>query len=874
MANDDGSLFILKKTPTRFQLLSNARLLFLDVCYYLPPGYSYAKYLKTYGGPSCEGAKSHFPYEYVNSLDKLSEGLPAYEAFYSSLRRKNTLDEDDGEVRGRQRYAELQALWHREGMTSLRDLLVYYNNCDVVPFLTALEKQCELYKTSGLDMLKDAPSLPGLGLRYGMRGLEGVFHTFSPDQAELAQLLTTSIVGGPSLVFCRLAEAGQTTIRTPDYGTEALACQFVVGFDANSLYPFGMAKKMPVGPCLVRREPHFIVEDPVPSSSGPRHSQAALQWIDYEAKKHNYPRVQHAGNGPEVRLGQRHIPVDGYHGESGTVFQYYGCLFHGHDCRLATESGDAWLGTEASDRRQSTEEIEQYLEQTCGYTVVTIWECQWQALKRQDPEAAKQVAANPPITLEPSRLPVPGSDTASVLQAIKEGEIFGLALVDIHTPAHLRDKFRDLPPIFKTCEVSRDDVGEHMRAFCERTGSLARPRRMLISSYFAVKTLIPTPLLRWYLQQGLEVTRLYLLMQYQPQQCFQEVTEDAANKRRQAQLDPSQELAGESSKLLINSVYGKTCENKSRFREYRFIKGPAVRKALRSHRFRSLETLQQPRPGVIHSARAASEDDPESIMLAADLGTDGYGEAETASDETVYELGQAPRKIKQDLPTQIAVFVYAYAKLRMLQFRYELMESYFDHRYWAPMYMDTDSYYMALAGASLHECLREEKKLDFYQGYAEWFPREACDDHQEEFVTTHVHLGPRAWYPLRQCCAAQRLYDEKTPGLFKPEFIGTKMVALCSKTYHCIDENSASSGKKSKLSSKGLQKHTNADVLGYEAYRLVLDTTIPSGGTNTGICTGPGGHVYTYEQDRKALSYVYAKRHVLADGIHTEPLEL
>ena len=138
-----------------------------------------------------------------------------------------------------------------------------------------------------------------------------------------------------------------------------------------------------------------------------------------------------------------------------------------------------------------------------------------------------------------------------------------------------------------------------MLAFCERTGSLARPRCMLISSYFAVKTLIPTPLLRWYLQQGLEVTRLYLLMQYQLQQCFQEVTKNAANKRRQAQLDPSQELAGESSKLLINSVYGKTYENKSRFREYRFIKGPAVRKALRSHRFRSLETLQQPRPGVI-----------------------------------------------------------------------------------------------------------------------------------------------------------------------------------------------------------------------------------------------------------------------------------
>ena len=159
MANPDESLFILKKGPTHCQPLSNAHLL----CYYLPPGYSYAKYLSTCGGTSCEGAKSYFPYEYVDSLKKLDEPLLPYEAFFTTLCRGNTLDEDQDEAHRKAKNAGLKALWEHMGMTSLRDLLLYYNNCDVVLFLTALDNQCHLYKESGLDMLKDAPSLPGAG---------------------------------------------------------------------------------------------------------------------------------------------------------------------------------------------------------------------------------------------------------------------------------------------------------------------------------------------------------------------------------------------------------------------------------------------------------------------------------------------------------------------------------------------------------------------------------------------------------------------------------------------------------------------------------------------------------------------------------------
>ena len=43
------------------------------------------------------------------------------------------------------------------------------------------------------------------------------------------------MVGGPSIVFCRYAEAGKSKIRSHVYKDPKM-CKPVVGYDANSLY--------------------------------------------------------------------------------------------------------------------------------------------------------------------------------------------------------------------------------------------------------------------------------------------------------------------------------------------------------------------------------------------------------------------------------------------------------------------------------------------------------------------------------------------------------------------------------------------------------------------------------------------------------------
>ena len=102
--------------------------------------------------------KGHFPYEYMDRLERLDDtALPPKEAFFSRLKKEGISDED---------FASCQEAWCDNGMTTLRDFLVWYNNRDVVPFLQAIDTQFAFYQQRGIDMFKQGISVPGLTLLY------------------------------------------------------------------------------------------------------------------------------------------------------------------------------------------------------------------------------------------------------------------------------------------------------------------------------------------------------------------------------------------------------------------------------------------------------------------------------------------------------------------------------------------------------------------------------------------------------------------------------------------------------------------------------------------------------------------------------------
>ena len=128
---------------------------FLGIVNYLAPGFSYDKYIKTYG---CELQKGNFPYEYMDGIGKLEDlALPPQEAFYSRQKNEDISDDE---------YARCQAVWRDNHMKSMRDFVMWYNNRDVVPFLEAIDKQFAFYKQQNIDMFKDGVRVPELILLY------------------------------------------------------------------------------------------------------------------------------------------------------------------------------------------------------------------------------------------------------------------------------------------------------------------------------------------------------------------------------------------------------------------------------------------------------------------------------------------------------------------------------------------------------------------------------------------------------------------------------------------------------------------------------------------------------------------------------------
>ena len=93
-------------------------------------------------------------------------------------------------------------------------------------------------------------------------------------------------------------------------GQEPKPCKKIVGYDANALYLWAMM--------YTRR----LESDGFKKQwSG----NMAIEWLEWEARQRDI-QIRHEYNNTEKRIGSRRLPVDGFHAESQTVFQFHGKL--------------------------------------------------------------------------------------------------------------------------------------------------------------------------------------------------------------------------------------------------------------------------------------------------------------------------------------------------------------------------------------------------------------------------------------------------------------------------------------------------------------------------------------------------------------------
>ena len=362
-----------------------------------------------------------------------------------------------------------------------------------------------------------------------------------------------------------------------------------------------------------------------------------------------------------------------------------------------------------------------------------------------------------------------------------------------------------------------------MRRYCREKDLLRTPRRTLISSFLGEKLLFTTPLLKWYIEHGLIISKIYQVIEYKPSKCFRKFGQIITKARRNGDINPDSTILSTSCKLVQNSSYGKFLSKISSYQDVFYVEDSS--KLINNRRFKS----------------------------------------QTPITNKLTEVNLAKDKLYWKVPIQIGFFILQYAKLRMLEFYYDCLMKYISKKNIELIEIDTDSLYLSISRSDIRNIIEDKK--GFYETYHTFFPSKACDIHQKDFIKTMIENGD--WI-MKPCCVNRFNYDNRTPGLFKLEYSGDNMIALGSKDYLCYDTKD-SVDSNLKAASKGLSKTLNE--ISSKRYLNVLKRKHHGSGINRGFCVR-GVKVFTYEQSRNGLSYLYIKRKVNEDGITTKPLTI
>ncbi|XP_033729182.1 uncharacterized protein LOC117318295 isoform X1 [Pecten maximus] len=679
---EDKASFVVKKC-NQYMCISSERFRFIDISNFLAAGSSYDQFIKAYH-PG-EMRKGYFCYEFLDSPEKLNyPRLPPYDSFYTELKQCNVLEEElnaynalliDGfnhseackqmnihqkPLSGEEKYEELELVWAREKMSTFRDYLIYYNNLDVEPFRDAVQRLLDYYIGDGVDVFKTCISVPGVARQLLFRSMEGTAHfaLFRDEDRDIHEKIQRGIVGGPSTVFRRYHEKGVTRIRDGDK-----TCECFLGLDANALYLDSISKPMPTGYYAVRREEtRFALE---------RKDKylKAIKWLDFVAVSENRD-IQHVLNrGREHRIGP--YRVDGFDSGTNTVFEFDGCYYHSHHCIKN-------LDPELRKKREArSEKRERYIKER-GYNIRRIWECEFDKMARINDRLREHCET---YKRETERLKHMTMD--QILDFVRAEKLFGTIEVDLAVPPHMKDIFSEMSPIFANAHVPYECIGEYTQDIGERIGVSKKPRRLLIGGMSARNILIATPLLKWYLEHGLTVSRVHTVIEYQPRACFKTFTEEISDARRAGDRDPSLAIVAETCKLKGNASYGSMLMRKDRHSNIKYLNSEdKLFQAVNDKHFRKLVEL-------------------------------GDGQ---------YEIETAKTRVKMDIPIQIGFFILQYAKLRMLSFYYDCLDLYWDRRDFELIAMDTDSYYLALSGTDLEALVRSNMTAEFETVKYDWFP--------------------------------------------------------------------------------------------------------------------------------------------------------
>ena len=245
-------------------------------------------------------------------------------------------------------------------------------------------------------------------------------------------------------------------------------------------------------------------------------------------------------------------------------------------------------------------------------------------------------------------------DQTRLLKGVCRGKFTGALEVDIEVPETHYNYFEEFSPLFVTSEIKVEDLSPEQR---DSLPEKLKSKVQLVPGMKAERVLIDATLLKWYMEHGLQVTKVHCAIEFEYSPIFQDFIDTHTQKRREATLAGNMSEAA-LHKLIGNSAYGCTLLNKEKYIRIAYAD---VKNLITKHH----------RKGTFLRSR----------LLTPRLA----------------EVDHERSKVSHDIPTQLGYTILQGGKLRMLQFYYDCLDYYLDRDDFQLVEIDTDSQYLALS---------------------------------------------------------------------------------------------------------------------------------------------------------------------------------
>ena len=303
-------------------------------------------------------------------------------------------------------------------------------------------------------------------------------------------------------------------------------------------------------------------------------SLESIEWLDYVQKTDSRIvdrqgkrcKIISGWNSHEVKIGK--YTVDGYCevDNKRLIFEYNGCFFH--NCPFCK-----------SDKKDEFER-QTFFKNLKNSEVIEIFGCQWNKLKSE-------------IDFTPSISPLLFDHQVHrnrFMDYLTQNKLFGFAVVDIIATSDA-EKFLNLnwPPIFKKTIVKYSDLPEWMQ---KNAPEKSFPRETIVQSMNAKRILLHTSLIKFYLDHGFKLTKVYKMFEYEGRPCFKNVY-DMVYRARVEATESNDVMKSTASKLVSNAMYGRFLLNPNKFTQTSLMTEKGYKRASKHVTFKKANRMSE-----------------------------------------------------------------------------------------------------------------------------------------------------------------------------------------------------------------------------------------------------------------------------------------